>query len=167
MIKQLKLTRRFIGRNNKLQLAYYNRGFAYFATKKYNKALDDFNKVMSLHTFGNSKIIFTLNQDSPFADEEAKTQVPYDDALYECALTKYSMDSLKSSFIDFQTLIDREYHEKSQLYSLAGKICARAGKLDKACDYFAKAKQVALSEDDNKDADEMIKTYCDKKTNNR
>jgi len=165
--KAIETYTEIIERNGKLQLAYYNRGFAYSAIKKYNRALDDFNKVMSLQTFGDSKIIFTLNQDSPFADEEARAQVPYDDALYERALTKYSMDSLKSSFIDFQTLIDRGYHEKSNCILWQGTICARAGKLDKACDYFAKAKQSALSDDDNKDADEMIKTYCDKKTNNR
>ena len=77
----IEVYNKVIKSNNKLQLAYYNRGFSYLATKHYDNALWDFNKVMDLQTHGS--FIMTYNQDSPFADEEAKAQVPYNDALYQ------------------------------------------------------------------------------------
>jgi len=154
-----------IKRNSKLQLAYYNRGFAYLATKKYNMALADFNKIMALQTHGD--FVFTNNKDVPYADEETKDQVSYYDALYQRAQVKYFMDSLKSSFIDFQTLVDNNYEEKSNCILWQGTIYEKSGKTDAACVCFDKAKQFASTEDDRKEADEMIKTYCGKKTNNR
>lgn len=154
-----------INRNSKLQLAYYNRGFAYLQIKKYDKALADFNKVIALQTHGD--IIITYNKDMPYADEETRAQVPYDDALYQRAQVKYFMDSLKSSFIDFQTLIDKNYEEKSNCILWQGTIYIRSGKTDKACSYFDNAKQVALTDDDRNEANEMIKTYCGQSNNNR
>jgi tetratricopeptide (TPR) repeat protein len=154
-----------INRNSKLQLAYYNRGFAYLQTKKYDKALADFNKVIALQAHGD--IIITYNKDMPYADEETRSQVPYDDALYQRAQVKYFMDSLKSSFLDFQTLIDKNYEEKSNCILWQGTIYIRSGKKDKACSYFDNAKQVALTDDDRNEANEMIKTYCGQSINNR
>jgi hypothetical protein len=163
--KAIKIYTEVINRNDKLQLAYYNRGFAYIATKQYNNALADFNKVMSLQTFGD--IIMTYNQDSPIADEEARAQVPYDDALYQRAQVKYFMDSLASSFTDFQVLVNKGYQEKSNCILWQGTICVRGGKADKGCEYFEKAKQFALTDEDKKEADEMITTYCGQTDNNR
>ena len=163
--KAIKVYTEVIKRNDKLQLAYFNRGFAYRATKQFSNALADFNKVMSLQTFGN--IIMTYNQDSPIADEEARAQVPYDDALYQRAQIKYFLDSLASSFADFQTLVERGYQEKCSCILWQGTIYVRSGKPDKGCEYFAKAKQFALTDDDKKEADEMIKTYCEQINNNR
>lgn len=120
---------------------------------------------MSLQTHGS--FIFTLNEDSPFADEEARAQVPYNDALYQRAQVKYFMDSLKSSFIDFQTLVDNNYEEKSNCLLWQGTIYIRSGKTDKACTYFDNAKQVALTNSDINEADKMIATYCRKTNNNR
>ncbi|MFN8290742.1 MAG: hypothetical protein U0U70_10820 [Chitinophagaceae bacterium] len=163
--KAIEIYTDVIRRNDKLQLAYYNRGFAYVATKQYNNALADFNKVMSLQTFGS--IIMTYNQESPFADEEARAQVPYNDALYQRAQVKYFMDSLASSFTDFQTLVDKGYEEKSNCLLWQGTICVRGGQPSKGCEYFNKAKEFALTDDDKKEADEMIKIYCGQTNNNR
>lgn len=76
----IKIYTEVIRRNKKLQLAYYNRGFAYTATKQYGKALADFDKIMSLQTRGNW--IVTRNKDIPYASEEIRDQIPYADALY-------------------------------------------------------------------------------------
>jgi tetratricopeptide (TPR) repeat protein len=163
--KAIEVYNKVIKSSNKLQLAYYNRGFAYLATKNYDKALWDFNKVMDLQTHGN--FIVTYNQNSPFADEEVKAQVPYNDALYQRAQVKYFMDSLKSSFIDFQTLVDNNYEEKSNCVLWQGTIYVRSGKTDRACEYFDKAKQFALTDNDRNEADKMLKIYCGQTNNNR
>ena len=154
-----------IKRNSKLQLAYYNRGLAYLATKKYEMALADFNKIMALQTQGD--FILTYNKDVPYADEETKAQVSYNDALYQTAQVKYFMGSLKSSFIDFQILVDNNYEEKSNCVLWQGTIYEKSGNTDEACRCFDKAKQFASTEGDRKEADEMIKTYCGQNTNNR
>ena len=109
--KAIEINTEVIKRNSKLQAAYYNRGFDYMAIKNYPKALADFNKVIALQSHGDFTI--TYNQNSPLAGEEARTQIPYNDALYQRAQVKFYMDSLKSSFLDFQTLIDNNYEEKS------------------------------------------------------
>ncbi len=157
----IKLYTEIIQRNNKLQQPYYNRGFCYFALKDYPKALSDFNKIIDLHMMGN--LVFTLNSNSPLADEEAKSQIPYNDAIYQRAQVKYFMDSIKSSFLDFQMLIDDNYPEKSNCILWQGTILVRSNNSDKACAYFEKAKLSAMNEDDKQEADKMIATYCLKK----
>ena len=154
----IKVYDELIHRNNKLQLAFYNRGFCYLNTQKYFNALADFNKVMDMQTFGDYTLSY--NKDMPYATEEMKASVPYNDALYQRAQVKFLMDSLRSSFIDFQTLVNNNYSEKSNCILWQGTIYVKSGKTDKACDYFNNAKQVAITNDDKNDADKMIKTYC-------
>jgi tetratricopeptide (TPR) repeat protein len=163
--KAIEIYTKVIKSNYKIQSAYYNRGIAYLETQKYDKAFWDFNRVMGLQTHGG--YIITFNQDGPLANEETRTQVPYNDALYQRAQAEYYMDSLKSSFIDFQTLVNSNYEEKSNCMLWQGSIYIRSGKTDKACTYFEKARQSALSDEDKSDADEMIKTYCGEINNNR
>jgi|GEM_PF-1650500 len=163
--KAIEIYNEVITRNSKIQLAFYNRGFAYLQIKKYKEALADFNKVMALQTDGD--FVITYNKDLPYADDETRTQVPYNDALYQRAQVKYFMDSLRSSFTDFQRLVDNNYEEKSNCMSWQGTIYIKSGMTNEACEYFFKAKQFALSDEDRKDAEEMIKTYCGQKNNNR
>ena len=163
--KAIEVYNTVIKNNSKLQLAYYNRGITYLGLKKYNKALWDFNKVMALQTHGDFIIID--NQDSPFANEEARTQVPYNDALYQRAQVKYFMDSLKSSFMDFQILVDNNYEEKSNCVLWQGALFIRGGKTAKACEYFEKAKQLAVTANDRDEASNMLKTHCKELNNNR
>ena len=143
--KAIQTYTEIINRDNKLQLPYYNRGLAYVATKQYIKALADLNKVMALQTFGDMSI--TYNKDSPFADEEARAQVPYDDALYQRGQVKYFMDSLQSSFDDFQALVEKDYQEKSNCILWEGTICIKSGKPDEGCVYFTKARQLATTKE--------------------
>ena len=151
---------KIIHQNNKLQLPYYNRGIANFKLDKYPEALSDFEKVISLHTLGGGNIIFTYNQDSPLASEEAKMQVPYYDVLYQMAQVKYFMDSLKSAYKDFQTLIANNYEEKSNCLLWQGTIWHAGGDSSKACDFFNRAKTVALNQEDIDEANKMLATYC-------
>lgn len=161
--KAIEIYNELIKRNRKLQLAYYNRGFCYMDTKQYSKALADFNAVMDLQT--NGDYIVTFNKDLPYASDEVRAQVPYYDALYERAQAKYFLDSLKSSFIDFQTLVNNNYEEKSNCIIWQGTILVSYRKNEKACEYFERAKSLATNQDDVKEADRYINQYCTKSNN--
>lgn len=163
--KAIKVFNEVIKRNKRLQLAYYNRGFAYMELKQYDKALADFNKVMSLQTKGS--YIITNNDQLPYASDETKAQVPYNDALYQRAQVKYFMDSLKSSFIDFQRLVDADYEEKSNCMTWQGVIYVVGGYKETGCEYFIKARQFATNTEDKNNAQQLIDTYCDPQTQKR
>jgi len=154
----IKVYTKAIKRNHKLQLAYYDRGFCFKELKDYSNALRDFNRVIDLQTYGD--FIFIENPNTPFASEEAKMQVSYDDALYQRAQVKFFMDSLRSAFHDFQILIDKSYELRSNCILWQGAILINENKKDNACEYFGKAKQLASSENEKREADEMIKTHC-------
>ncbi len=156
----IKVFSAIIKKDSKLQLPYYNRGIAYFKLDKYPEALSDFEKVVSLKTFGGKNIIFTYNQDSPFAGEEAKMQVPYNDVIYQLAQVKYFMDSLKSSYKYFQMLVENNYEEKSNCLLWQGTIWHASGDSSKACDFFRRGKSAALNQEDIDEANKMLATYC-------
>ena len=160
----IKVYSEVIKKNEKLQLPYYNRGLCYVNKKEYLKALADFNKVIDLHMIGG--FIWESNPDSPIADEETKQQVPYNDAVYQKAQVMYYIDSTQSSFNDFQVLASQGY-EKSNCLLWLGTIMIRNKNNDKACQYFLKAKEFALTDDDKNEADKIFNTYCAMKNNNR
>jgi tetratricopeptide (TPR) repeat protein len=151
-----------IHNNNKLQLAYYNRGFCYFKLKNYPNALADFNTVMALQTHGD--YIISHNKNLPGASEEILGEVSYNDALYERAQVKFYMDSIKSSYNDFQILLNTFYPEKSNCLLWQGALWIKQGKNDTACYYFKASQQTALTPDDKQQADKMITTYCGQPT---
>lgn len=151
---------RVIMRNNKLQNAYYGRGIAYASLKQYGKALWDFNKTISLQF--HDGFMITYNKDFPFATKEAKAPISYYDVLYQRAQVRLNMNSLDSSFNDFQILIANNYSEKSNCLLWQGTIYFKSGQSDKACAYFEDAKAAATTREDSTDADDMIKRYCKK-----
>src|SRR4051794_4847713 len=61
----IKVYGEIIKSNNKIQLAYYNRGHCYLYLKNYPKALADFNKVMSLQIVDD--VIITYNDKLPYS----------------------------------------------------------------------------------------------------
>lgn len=146
-----------IKKNSRLQLPYYNRGYCYLDLKQYDKAFVDFNKVMSLHQVGN--FIFSYNSDSPFADEETRAQISYNDALYMRAQVKFYMDSIESSYRDFKMLISVNY-EKSNCLLWQGTLWFKSGDSTQACKYFKMAKEAALNNEDIEEANRLIKGYC-------
>lgn len=152
----IEIYSQIINRNPKLQQSYYERGICYAALKKYETALADFNKVINMQPGG--PIRLTYNKNSPFLGEEEKFSIPYNDALYQRAITKYDMDSLKSSYHDFSILVAENY-EKNNCLLWQGSIWLKAGKKDSGCKYFQQARLFA-SEKDVREADRMIMENC-------
>jgi tetratricopeptide (TPR) repeat protein len=155
----IEINSKLITNNYKLQVPYYNRGLCYLEMKDYPKALADFNKIMSLQTVGNVIIIY--NPDVPDASDEAKYQVPYDDALYARAQVLYGMDSIEHSYRDFDRLVYKSY-EKSNCLLWQGIIWVRSGNNENACVKFNKAKEAATNESDQKEAETFIRDHCNK-----
>jgi hypothetical protein len=147
-----------IKEKNNLQLSYWYRGLANAALKQYKKAIYNFDCVMNLQKHGD--VIFVWNKDFIGADEVARTQVPYDDAMYQRALVKYQMDSLNSSWTDFEFCIENDYKEKSNCFLWQGEIYFRMGENKKGCYSIQKAKQFAVNLYDSTGADRMYEKYC-------
>ena len=156
--KAIKIYSAIIKKDRKLQLPYYNRGLCYRHLKDNSKAFEDFNKVMTLQTHGD--FILTYNQETPFANEETQLQVPYNDAFYQRAQVKFYLDSLRSSFNDFQALIDNNYLKKSNCFIWQGTISLKEGNNSSACKYFAKAKEYASTKDELEEAKKILEINC-------
>jgi tetratricopeptide (TPR) repeat protein len=154
-----------LSKNNKLQLAYYNRGLCYIETEDYFKSLNDFNTILKLKTPGEGNFIFELNPNSPVADEEARTQIPYDDALYQRAQVKWHLDSLLSSYQDFQRLVDRGYKEKVLCILWQADIWHDSEKEETACEYAQRARKLAVRKDEVDESEKSVKLYCEKNNN--
>jgi len=153
---------RVIDKNSKIQLAYLNRGLCYINTKEYLKSLDDFNTILNLKTLGGGNIIFTLNPDHADVIEEAKYQVSYDDGIYGRAQARYFLDSLKSSYEDFQRLIDNNYPEKVFCILFQSDILHESGNDTTACQFAQWARKIAQKPDEIVDCDSTVRNYCEK-----
>ncbi|MGB4843502.1 MAG: tetratricopeptide repeat protein [Ferruginibacter sp.] len=164
--KAIKIYSDLIKQNDKLQSAYYNRGYCYYSEKEYSKALQDFETLINLQTLGGGKIIFSLNSDSPFASEEAKYQVPYFDAVYQRAQVYSFLDKNEESFQDFKYLVDNNYEEKSNCFFWLGSLVLNKGDTVRACDYLTKSKETANRKDVLEAVEKMINECC-RKNNNR
>lgn len=150
---------KILERNNKFQLAYYNRGYCYYSKNEYSKALEDFNRIIQLQT-GGSQMIFTLNSDSPFASEESKYQVSYYDALYQRAQVCFYLGKNKDSYNDFDVLIASNYEEKSNCYLWQGSIWQNNGDSARACTCFTNAKAFANKKSIATEAENKLQAYC-------
>ncbi len=144
-----------IKKNSKVQLAYYNRGIAYSEIKEYTKALADIDKVLQLK----NKPVLMINRDFS-RSAEGQGQIDFGDIFYQRAVVKLYMDSLQSSFNDFQNAIANGYSDSSNCLVLQGVLLGRAGKHEKACEYFEKAKKAAQTIPQQKEAIDMINKYC-------
>jgi tetratricopeptide (TPR) repeat protein len=103
----IELYNKAIGQNSKMQSAFLERGYCYLKTKDYQKAYFSFNRIFELQRRGSFMIKY--NSDGPFGSDEARYQVDRLAVLYYMAQTKYKMDSVRSSFIDFQICIDNNF----------------------------------------------------------
>jgi tetratricopeptide (TPR) repeat protein len=156
--KAIETYSKVIKRTPRLQSAYFGRGLTYFKTKKYSKALYDFDKVIQLQTIGG--YIFSFNKDMPHASDEIRAQVPHFDVLYQRAQAKFYMDSLESSFNDFQILVENSSQMKSNSLLWQGIIYVKTGEMDLACELFRAAGNCASSDQDKSESLKMISTYC-------
>lgn len=158
--KAIDIYTKVIDNNNQIELAYFNRGQCYYHIDDYELALKDFNTILSRKP--TSGIVMTINPKSPVATEEDRTKVSYNDAFYQRAIVKVYMDSIESSYQDFQTLIDINY-EKVFCIIWQGDIWHIIGNDEKACRFMQRAMRLAKSEEEIKEAEDMIKEYCAKK----
>lgn len=151
-----------IDKNSKIQLAYLSRGLCYINTKEYLKSLADFNAILNLKTLGGGNIIFTLNPDNADIIEEAKYQVPYDDGIYGRAQARYFLDSLKSSYEDFERLINNNYEEKVFCILFQSDILHESGSDTTACQLAQWARKIAKKPSEIADCESTVKKYCEK-----
>jgi tetratricopeptide (TPR) repeat protein len=103
---------------------------------------------------------------APILGDEARFQVPFEDALYQRAGAKTQIDSLESAFNDFQLLIERNY-KKSNCSAWQGFLYLQVGDTQKACACFQKAKNLAETDLDKGEAEQALGTYCDINKRNR
>ncbi len=144
-----------IKKNPKVQLAYYNRGIAYSEIKEYTKAIADFDKILQLK----GRVVMMVDSDfNPSA--EGQGQIDFGDIFYLRAVVKSQMDSLQSAFNDFQNAIANGYSDSSNCLVWQGVLLGRAGKHEKTCEYFEKAKKAAQTISQQKEAINMINKYC-------
>ncbi|MGZ5133679.1 MAG: tetratricopeptide repeat protein [Chitinophagaceae bacterium] len=146
-----------VSNNNKIELAYFNRGKCYHNISQYDSALNDFNTILSGKP--TNGIIISINPDSPDAIEEDRAKVPLNDLFYHRAMTKVYMDSMQSAYRDFQMLIDANY-KKAFCTIWQGDIWHILGHNEKACRFMQRAKRLATSDEERKEADKKIKEYC-------
>ncbi len=156
--KAITLFTKAINKNPRLQSAYFNRGQCYQGLKEYTKAYHDFDKAMELQTDGD--FVIKMNPNSPGANEEDRNQVDYDDALFERAVVKYHMDSIKSAYEDFKRLVEINYRQKAFCLMYQGQILLKAGDEQNACLMMKQARTVSNTEEENIEADNMIKAHC-------
>ncbi len=71
--KAIETYTKLIKRNRRLQLPYYNRGIMYMQIEKYEKALKDFDEVLSLQNYG-SGFILHLTQTRPLPVRKTGTR---------------------------------------------------------------------------------------------
>lgn len=146
---------KIIDRDTTIQIAYYNRGICYYNLTEYGKALTDFTKVLAMQPAPQPGIRFRINTASPFAPDEERWKVPYEDALYQRALTKYYMDSVKSAFEDFSDAKHHGYSPQSACTRWLGTIYIQFGKKETGCGLL---KESFLAGDTT--ALQLFKTYC-------
>ena len=155
--KAIRIYTEVINNNNKIELAYFNRGQCYYHIDNYELAVRDFDTIISGKP--TTEIVMTINPNSPGASEEDRTKVSYNEAFYQRAIVKVYMDSIESSYQDFQSLIDVNY-EKVFCTIWQADIWHIVGNDEKACRFVQRARRLAKSEEEIKEADKMIKEYC-------
>jgi tetratricopeptide (TPR) repeat protein len=149
-----------LNKNSKLQLAYYKRGICYAELKDFKKALQDINILIQLKMPAGGNFIIELNSNSPIADEEARANVPYNDALYERARVLWALDSLKPAYDDFKKLVSNNYKEKVFCILWQADIWHEAGNDSIACSFANQAKILAIRDDEFKEAEKTLVKYC-------
>ena len=131
--KAIRIYTEVINNNNKIELAYFNRGLCYYHIDNYELAIRDFDTIISGKP--TTAIVMTINPNSPGASEEDRTKVSYNEAFYQRAIVKVYMDSIESSYQDFQSLIDVNY-EKVFCTIWQGDIWHIIGNDEKACRFM-------------------------------
>jgi len=150
--KAITIYNQLIKRNGKLQKAFLERGICYLYLKKYEQAIENFNIIISLRKIGNFE--FSLNEDSPFAPEEAHYQTPSFQAIKNRGIAYFFLDSLDKASLDMGTAIKNNF-ELSNSMIWQGNISYKMGDTENACKLFNNAKEL-----NDTAANEFIQKYC-------
>jgi tetratricopeptide (TPR) repeat protein len=153
----IEVYNRIIKKHSKFQDAFFQKGYCFLQDSNYTKALECFEIVLTKKGIGkNSGLILEMNPDSPFASEEDKHQVKLNEVYYQMAIANYNIDSLKVAYGLFKYCSNKNYNT-GNCYIWQGLIWTRYDSINRACDFFQKAKWL-----NEHDADRFIKEYCNK-----
>lgn len=109
--KAIDVYNQILERDSVNQLAFFERGQCNYYIGRHEEAIADYNKIISLQPPSDGQIELRWNRDSPFAPEEEKYKVYYEEALFERAVTEYQMDSARQAFKDFQVCLNAGYEK--------------------------------------------------------
>lgn len=139
-----------VGRNPKNEQALFERAISLYYLDSNKRALDELNRIISLKPKG--QIEFIVNP--AYATGDDKWKVSTIAVLYQRALVKYGMDSLKSAYFDFKAALESGY-ETARCNVYIGSIFMASGQKEKGCEYY---RQAALLGD--KEAAGFIEKAC-------
>ena len=123
-----------VERNRNNERALFERGISWYYLDSNQKALDDLNRILA----SKPKQQFEFIINPVYAKGDDRWKVSTIDVLYQRALVKYGMDSLKSAYIDFKTSLENDY-ETARCNVYIGSILMTSGQKDKACEYYRQA----------------------------
>jgi tetratricopeptide (TPR) repeat protein len=149
--RAIEVCNQILKRNDSLQFVYFNRGYCYQNLEKYKEALNDFNRWFN---FEHEGYVLTLYPFFPKAPGKQIHVANINEVAFQRGLVKYFLDSLNSSFNDFQFCVERNYHVPD-CYLWQGTIYIRKGNKEKGCAYYQKARGLFPGE-----ADRLIKENC-------
>jgi len=150
--KAIDVYNEIIKRADTLQLAHFERGLCFQKIGEYNKAIDDYDRVVELHP---PRIIdFIPNRNSPWIPEKDKYIVDPNEAIYQRARVKYLMGNLDGSFNDFQICVENNFNQYN-CYLWQGTIQIRSGHKEQGCEFYQKAILFEPIE-----APKLIDKYC-------
>ena len=158
---------KLLHQNSKIQTAYYNRAFCYKQIGNIDSALKDYTKVLDLQTNGNARFqIFPNPLTQPDDDDPTNYNADYNDALYQRAMLRYQIDSLKPAFQDFNLLLADSY-QISNTNLWLGAIMLRRNEISKAREYFNAGLNRAYTREDSAEAYKMLRQLDTIKATNR
>ena len=127
--KAIKKFTQVIELNSQNDRAYFERGISWYIIDSSEKALDDLNYILD------NKPALAFEVNPAFATGDQIWKVPTVNIIYQRALVKYGMDSLKASFIDFMYCAKNGY-EKARSNLFMGHMHQASGNNEKACYYY-------------------------------
>lgn len=132
-------------------LAYLNRGKNKGRLEDNNGAIVDYDKAIA--TKGGEQIYLNWTENE-FFETGYEFDVPMEEILYSRGVARYEIDSLKTSFDDFNFCIEKNYELHSSYY-WRGLIYLAADMEKEGCDDLKNAHELG-----NPDAKEIISQYC-------
>ena len=132
-------------------LAFLNRGKNKKRLEDYQGAIEDFEN--AIKTKG-SEMIYMDKVENSFIETGFEFDVAMEEIRFERGIARYSIDSLKLAFDDFNFCLEKNYEKPASLY-WRGIIYVAYGMNQEGCTDLQEAQKLGDS-----DAQEMINEYC-------